>query len=152
MSTLQQRWRDTSARERLLLVVMGIVVCTALVTALLIRPAWRTVREAPARLTVLDTQILQMREQAAQLRVAPAGVNTSTAAVSAERELAGGGASITERRDGNTAITVEFKGVDSAKFAAWLAKAQVSQQLQRLSVTRDAASGKVSGSAVLRVL
>ena len=153
-SLLQQRWRDATARERLSVMVMLLVVLGALLVTLLVLPALRVVRSAPATLATLDTKVLAMRAQAADLRAAPAVTPVAISApVSAERELAGAGATVSEARDsaaGNTTTTVNLKSVEGAKLAAWLAKPEVQKQLLRLSLTRDAATGRVTGSAVLR--
>ena len=152
---LQQRWNNATARERLVVMVTAVFVFCAVLIALLVRPAWRVVQSAPAALSALDAKVLTMRAQAAQLRAAPAAVPVVAASVpSAERELAGPGASVSELRDGAGAgqatTTVNLKGVESARLAAWLAKPEVQKQMQRLSLIRDPATGRVSGSVVLR--
>jgi type II secretory pathway component PulM len=147
---LTRYWNSASARERLMLAVMVLFVCGALLFAVLVRPAWRLVRDAPATLQTLDAKVLAMRAQAAQLRAAPAALPTvATQPVSAERELSGPGATVSEARDSSGATTVTLKNVDGAKLGAWLARPDVQKQLQRVSVTRDATSGRISGSMVL---
>ena len=152
---LHTRWNEATARERLLLIVMVLVVCCAVLIAALVRPAWRVVQSAPATLSALETKVLMMRAQAAQLRAAPA-VAPAAAPASAERELAGPGASISEVRDaagtGRATTTVNFKAVDSTRLAAWLAQRKVQERIQRLNLLRDPASGRVTGSVVLRAL
>ena len=153
---LQQRWKNATARERLLVIVMCLVVISAALSALLVRPAWRVVQSAPATLNRLDAQVLSMRAQAAQLLDRRDGRAAAPVATvpSAERDLAGAGASVSEVRDAagtpQATVTIHLKSVDSARLAAWLAKPDVQQQLQRLTLTRDATSGRVTGSVVLR--
>ena len=154
---LHTRWNEATARERLLLIVMVLVVCCAVLIAALVRPAWRVVQSAAATLGALDTNVLVMRAQAAQLRAAPAVTPVgATAPASAERELAGPGASISEVRDaagtGRATTTVNFKAVDSTRLAAWLAQRKVQERIQRLNLIRDPATGRVTGSVVLRAL
>ena len=95
-----------------------------------------------------------MRTQAAQLRAAPSVAIPVVTPPSAERELSGPGATVSESRDAvgtpQAATTINLKNVDGARLAAWLARPEVQKQLQRLNLTRDAVSGRVSGSAVLR--
>ena len=120
---LTRYWNSASARERLMLAVMVLFVCGALLFAVLVRPAWRLVRDAPATLQTLDAKVLAMRAQAAQLRAAPAALPTvATQPVSAERELSGPGATVSEARDSSGATTVTLKNVDGAKLGAWLAR------------------------------
>ena len=147
---LHTRWNEATARERLLLIAMALVVGCAVLIAALVRPAWRVVQSAPATLSALETKVLTMRAQAAQLRAAPA-VTPAAAPASAEREMAGPGTSVSEVRDaGHATTTVHLKAVDSTRLAAWLAKREVQERIQRLNLTRDPASGRVTGSAVLR--
>lgn len=152
---LIQHWNNASARERLLIVMAALFLCGALLFALLVRPAWRAVRDAPATLQALDAKVMTMRTQASQLRAAPAAAPVvATPAVSAERELAGPGASVSETRDAagpGAVTTVTLKDVDGTRLSAWLARPEVQKQLQRLNITRDAASGRVTGTAVLRI-
>ncbi len=149
---LQQRWNHATARERLLLIAMVFAVCCAVLIAALVRPAWRVVQSAPATLSALEAKVLTMRAQAAQLRAAPAVTPVVAAApASAEREMAGPGASVSEVRDaGRATTTVNLKAVDSTRLAVWLAKREVRERIQRLNLTRDPATGRATGSAVLR--
>lgn len=150
---LQQHWKNAAARERLLIIVMCLVVTCAAIVALLVRPAWRVVQSAPATLDALDARVLSMRAQAAQLRAGPSA-SDATVLPSAERDLAGPGATITESRDAagtpQAAVIVTLKAVESGRLATWLARPEVQKQLQRLTLTRDPASGRVTGSVVLR--
>jgi type II secretory pathway component PulM len=154
---LKQRWIEASARERLLVLVMAAVVFSAVLVALLVRPAWRVVRSAPATLAALDAKMLNMRAQAAQLRSATAAATAPVAASplqSTERELKGPGATVAAARDGASAAqgatTISLSNVEGARLAAWLAAAEVQRQLLRLNLTRDPTTGRVSGTAVLR--
>ncbi len=154
-----ERWNNASSRERLLVVVMVLIVCGALGFALLVRPAWRVVRAAPATLQTLDTRVLTMRTHAAQLRAAPAAAAVATPAAAAllfatERDLGGPGATVSDTRDATsagTAMTLTLKGVDGAQLATWLAKPEVQTQLQQMNLARDAISGRVSGTVTVRI-
>ncbi len=153
---LQQRWIDATARERLLVIAMTLIVLFAVLFALLIRPAWRVLQAAPATLTLLDAKVLAMRAQAAQLRAAPVTTNAVAATLpSAERELSSAGAIVGEVREaasaGQATTTITLKGVESARLGVWLAHSEVQKRLYSLNITRDATSGRVSGSATLRV-
>jgi general secretion pathway protein M len=154
---LKQRWHEATSRERLLVIVMGVVLCGAVLIALLVRPAWRVVQGAPATLATLDAKVLTMRAQAAALRAAPAAAPAAVTVSPipyAERELKSPGATITVARDAGGpapgATTISLNAVEGAKLAAWLALPEMQRQLQRLNLTRDPASGRVSGAAVLR--
>ena len=152
---LQQRWNEATTRERLLVMLMAMVAGCAVLITLLILPAWRMVNTAPATLQLLDSKVRLMREQAAYLRAAPAVKSRITlASPSAERELTGPGATVTEKRgDGSSpvpAATITMNGVESTRLAAWLAKPEVQTQLQHLNFSRIPTTGRVNGTAVLR--
>lgn len=153
---LQQRWNEATTRERLLVLVMAVVLGCAVLIALLIAPAWRTVDTAPATLRLLESKVLVMREQAAYLRTAPTAKSLVTLAPrSAEQELTSPGATVSEKRDDRSspdaATTIIMNGVESTRLAAWLAKPEVQRQLQYLSFSRDPATGRINGKAVLRI-
>lgn len=61
-------WRARSARDRMALVGMALVLGLFLLWVLFVAPAMSTLRSAPAQLDVLDTQLLQMRGMAAEVR------------------------------------------------------------------------------------
>jgi general secretion pathway protein M len=61
-------WKARAPRERIALGVMAAVVGVFLVWALLIAPALKALRGAPATLAELDTQLQQMRSMAAEVR------------------------------------------------------------------------------------
>lgn len=61
-------WRARSARDRSALIVIALVVGAFLLWVLFISPAVSTLRSAPAQLEALDTQLLQMRSMAAEVR------------------------------------------------------------------------------------
>lgn len=152
---LQQRWNEATSRERLFVIVMGVVLFCAVLTVALVRPAWHVVQSAPATLSALDAKTLIMRRQAAELLTVPATAPVSTTVSAfAERELASPGASVTEVRDnaapGQTTITVNLKGVESTRFGAWIVKPEVQQQMLRLNLKRDPITGRVTGAVVLR--
>ncbi len=82
-------WRARPPRDRLALTVMALVVGSFLLWIMLIAPAVATLRSAPAQLDALDTQLLQMRGMAAEVRdlrnatpvpAAPAGLALKAAA------------------------------------------------------------------------
>jgi general secretion pathway protein M len=61
-------WRARPARDRLALTVMALVLGVFLVWVLFIARPLATLQSAPAQLEALDTQLLQMRTMAAEVR------------------------------------------------------------------------------------
>ena len=71
---LRARWRSLAQRERRLVAGLAAVLAVAAVWLLLVQPAWRTLRSAPAEIDRLEAQLQQMRREAtdtAELRNAP---------------------------------------------------------------------------------
>jgi general secretion pathway protein M len=67
-------WQARTSRERQAVAVVGAVIVLFLIWSLLVQPALRTAREAPAQLDRLDAQTQQMQRIAAEstaLRAAP---------------------------------------------------------------------------------
>jgi len=61
-------WRARPPRDRLALTLMALVLGVFLVWVLFVAPAMATLRSAPAQLDMLDTELLQMRTMAAEVR------------------------------------------------------------------------------------
>ena len=61
-------WRARPPRDRMALTVMALVIGVFVVWVLFVAPAVSTLRGAPAQLEALDTQLLQMRTMAAEVR------------------------------------------------------------------------------------
>lgn len=68
LAPLQAWWRERAPRERRLVVAAATVVALAVVWLVAVVPAWRTLREAPRRIDLLDTQLQLMRREAADAR------------------------------------------------------------------------------------
>ncbi len=61
VSAWQARWNSFAPRERRMVGLAALVLGSFLVFVVAIRPAWTTVRDAPARLGELDAQFQQMQ-------------------------------------------------------------------------------------------
>ncbi len=71
---LQARYAKLDARERQMVVVIGGLLAFLLVWLILVRPAWKTLDEAPALREQADAQLLQMQaiaNEAKQWRALP---------------------------------------------------------------------------------
>ena len=66
LSAWKQRWQQFAPRERRMIALAGAVLGGFLLFTVAIRPAWTTVRSAPARLSELDTQFQQMQRMAGE--------------------------------------------------------------------------------------
>ncbi|MFZ2649956.1 MAG: type II secretion system protein GspM [Burkholderiaceae bacterium] len=63
-----RRWAALASRERYALVVVLLVLGLFIVWSVLIQPAWRTLRDAPAAHDRFDTQLQDMHRLAAEIR------------------------------------------------------------------------------------
>ena len=148
-------WRGRAVRERQALALVALVLALFVVWSVLIGPALRTVRDAPARLYALDAQLQQVQRVAAEsvvLRsIAPVAPSQAGLALKAASDRLGERAMLSLQ--GERASLV-LNGVDTDALRAWLLEARsgararpVEAQLQRdprgfsgtLSVTLGAA-------------
>ncbi|HWH83879.1 MAG TPA: type II secretion system protein GspM [Burkholderiaceae bacterium] len=132
-------WRARTSRERQAIALVLLVLALFVAWSVLVQPALRTVREAPAQLDRLDAQIQQMQRIAAEsgvLRAAPrvAPAQAGQALRAATDRLGDRGRLLLQ---GDRA-TVTFTGVAPEALRGWLIEARsgararpVDAQLQR---------------------
>lgn len=122
---LKARWAAIAPRERRLLQAALAIVVLALAWFVLVRPAWQTLREAPARIDALDLQLQQMQRLAAEareLRSLPAvSASQSEAALRAATERLGPNAKLTLQGE---RATLNLTGVPGEALVGWLGEAR----------------------------
>jgi len=134
-------WRSRSKRERQAVVVVAAVIGLFIVWSLFVQPAWRTVREAPAQLDVLETQLQQMQRVAAESRslrnTAPVGAAQAGVALKAASDRLGDKARLNLQSD-RAILTLTGGGISPEALRAWLTEARagararpIEAQLQR---------------------
>lgn len=115
------QWDGMGERERLALVAVGALLALLLAWSVLLAPALRTLKTAPAELERLDTQLQQMQAQAQEaraLRAAPAVPPAQAqAALTASVEHLGPAARLS--LTGDRAV-VTLNGVAPETLQAWL--------------------------------
>jgi general secretion pathway protein M len=120
---LQARWRAFAPRERRALSVAGVLVAFFAVWSVLLQPAWRTIREAPAQLDQLDVELQRMQRlagEAAELRGAtPVSPSAAAQALMAATTRLGSSAKILVQGD---RATLTLTGTAPEALAAWLAE------------------------------
>ena len=153
---LAQRWQTLSTREQTLLRWGAALVMAASVWWLMVAPALRTLREAPAQQAALDAQWQQLKElqaQAQSLQQQPRMGQTEAlrALQKASTELLGTSAQVQTVGDRST---VTLKAVPAEALALWLAQARmqaravpVQAQLQRSAGADKAMPGPATASA-----
>ena len=132
-------WRSRAARERQALTLMALVSALFIGWSVLIGPALRSVREAPARLDRLDAQLQQVQRSAAESVALRNNAPVSTAqaglALKAASDRLGERARLSVQGDRASLV---LTGVDADALRAWLLEARngararpVEAQLQR---------------------
>jgi general secretion pathway protein M len=119
------RWQALAPRERRLVGIGGGVVLLFLVWLIFVQPAWRTVREAPARIDQLDAQLQQMQRLAAEGRelrnVTPMAAAQAAVVLKAATERLGDRAKLSVQ--GERAV-LTLSGVSGEQLRSWLAEAR----------------------------
>lgn len=144
------RWRSMPQRERLALGV-GIAVVVAFVSWLLfIGPAWRTLREAPAKLDVLEVQLQQMQRLAAEAKTlrgaAPVSAAQAAEPLRVATERLGNKASITFQGD---RATLKLNGISGDALRDWLSEARSAGRARAVDVQLSRAPDGYTGTVVV---
>jgi general secretion pathway protein M len=121
LAPLRERWGQAAPRERRLIGTAAVVVGAFVVFTVGVQPAWRTLREAPAQLDLLDTDLQTMQRLAAEvreLRATPSiGTAQSALALKAATDRIGERARLTLQGD-RAVLTLD--GVNAAALRSWL--------------------------------
>jgi general secretion pathway protein M len=119
-------WRSRSRRERQVLALMGVLIAAFLVWTVLVQPAWRTVRAAPAELDALDAQLQQMQRVAAESRnlrnTTPVGAAQAGIALKAATDRLGDKARL--NLQGDRAVLSLTGAVTADALRGWLTEAR----------------------------
>lgn len=143
-------WRGLAARERRLLAVGGGVVLLALVWAVAVLPAWRTLQRAPAQIESLEAQLQGMRALAAeaqQLRATPAvSPEQATAVLKSAVERLGAKAKLSLQGD---RAVLTLTGLEPGQLTSWLAEVRSGARVRPLEANLTRAGTGFSGTLVL---
>ena len=123
----RQRWEALAPRERRLgTVALGLLAFTLLVM-LLVRPAWRTLSDTPAKLNEVQSQLERMRrwaDEAQALRSRPSiSSSQAEAALQAATVRLGPGVQLQVQADRATLAVTRVSG---AALATWLQEVRIS--------------------------
>ncbi len=153
VTTLQRSWSGLARRERLLVLLAGAFVAIALLWALGLAPALRTVRSAPAQSDLLDRQLQSMQATAARARELQG--RPSVRREDALRVLQ---SSLQQRLAGRAQLTpageratLTFSGVPPELLAQWLVQARATARVVVLQARLQHGAGGWDGSIVLQL-
>jgi general secretion pathway protein M len=145
-----QAWRARSARDRAMLGAMAAVLGTFLLWTLAIAPAWRTLTDAPAQIESLDTQLLQMRTMAAEVRelrnTTPIAAAQAGVAMKAAADRHGDKVRLTLQGD---RALVTFQGASPEQVRALLIEARSAARARPVEAQLTRAATGFNGTLVL---
>lgn len=148
--TLRQRWQVLALRERRLVALAAAVVGLALLWAVAIAPAWRSLRDAPQRLDALDIQWQQMQrlaDDAKALRgTAPVPPAQAAAALRAATERLGDAGRLTLQGE-RAVLTVT--GASGEQLRSWLAEVRSGARARPVEANLTRATQGYGGTLVV---
>jgi len=144
---LTRRWSALAPRERVGFSAALFVLGLFLVWSILIQPAWRTVRDAPAAIDKLDAQLQEMQSLAAEVRelraTAPVSAAQSSEALTAATTRLGETGKIALR--GERAV-LNLTNASSEGLRAWLVEARSAARARPLELQLQRSAQGYSGS------
>ena len=149
---LRAKYAKLDARERQMVIVIGGLLAFLIVWLLLVRPAWKTLDEAPALRAQADAQLLQMQaisNEAKQLRALPPVPQAAAEQVlkSATDDL-GGKAKISVQGD---RATLSVTGINGEDLRTWLIKARGGARARPVEASLTRAGEGYNGTLVVSI-
>ncbi len=146
-----QRWQSLAERERVMVAVAGAVLVLSLLWWAGLAPALRSLRESPAQIEALETQLQEMRRLAAEtrdLRALPAiPPGQAQAALAAAAQRLGDKARLSPQGERTVLQVTHLSG---EQLGAWLAEARVSARARVVEAQLvRTPQGDYAGSLVL---
>jgi general secretion pathway protein M len=145
-------WQARAPREKQLIVAMVVAVAILLVWWIAMRPALRTLHEAPIEIDRLDQQMQQMQLAAGEMQTlraaSPVPTEQATAALRAATDRLGGNAKLVVQ---GTRATLSFSGIPADSLRAWLGEARSAARARPLEAQLVKAAAGYSGSIIVSV-
>jgi len=151
-TSLAARYAALAPRERVLVAVMAGALAFLVVWLIAVRPAWRTLAEAPARRALADAQLLQMQviaAEAKQLRGLPPVSSTAAAQVlkSATDQMGGKGKLIVQ----NDRATLSLTGASGEDLRQWLMQARGGARARPIEANLSRVGDGYNGTLVVAI-
>ena len=154
LAKLQQQtqawWRSRVVRERQMMVLVLVVVGLFAAWTLLVQPAWRTLRDAPAQLDLLDSQLQQMQgvatESQALRAVPPVSPAQAGQALTSASDRLGERGKLTLQGD---RATLKLTNVSPDALRAWLSEARSGARARPVEAQLQRAASGFSGTLVV---
>jgi general secretion pathway protein M len=143
-------WRARTPRERLGIGLALAVLALLLVWLVLVQPAWRTTREAPAQLDQLDAQLQQMQRLATESQALRGAVAVTPAQAAAALKAA------TDRLGDKGRLSLQgdrasltLNGVGAEALRGWLLEARSAARVRPLEAQLTRTAQGYSGTLVV---
>jgi general secretion pathway protein M len=150
LAPVRSWWRGLPVRERRLLGLAAALLVFLLLWLLAVRPAWRTINEAPLQIDALDAQLQTMQRsasEATELRGAPpVNAAQATAALKTATERLGDKGKLVLQGD-RAVLTLKEAGTGALN--DWLAEARSGARARPLEVTLSRVAQGYSGTLVV---
>jgi general secretion pathway protein M len=143
-------WGRLDARERLGVLAAGAALLLLVFVMLLINPALKTLREAPAKLSQLDAQLAQMQALATEAKrlqqLPPVSPAQATAALQAATSFLGPEARLTVQGE---RATLNFSNLSGEQLGAWLVEVRSAARARPVEAQLQRSPNGYGGSIVL---
>ena len=154
LAKLQQQtqawWRSRVVRERQMMVLVLVVVGLFAAWTLLVQPAWRTLRDAPAQLDLLDSQLQQMQGVATESQglraIPPVSPAQAGQALTSASDRLGERGKLTLQGD---RATLKLTNVSPDALRAWLSEARSGARARPVEAQLQRAASGFSGTLVV---
>jgi general secretion pathway protein M len=150
LAPLRAWWQGLAARERQLVALCAAVLLAFAVWLLLVQPALRTVRTAPAQLDALAAQLQSMQLLAAEARelrnTPPVNIEQSSAALRAASDRLGTKARLSLQ--GERAV-LTLNGVGTEELRSWLGEVRSGARARPVEANLTRGAAGYSGSIVV---
>ena len=147
---LRARWQAMAPRERRLVGIGGTVLALFLLWLLFLQPALRTVREAPAKLDRLDTQLQEMQRLAAESRelrnATPLSAAQSAIALKAATDRLGERGRLSVQGD---RAVLTLNGMSGEQLRNWLSEARSGARARPVEAQLNRAGNGYNGTLVV---
>jgi len=149
---LQARYAKLDARERQMVLAIGGLLAFLLVWLLLVRPAWKTLDDAPALRAQADAQLLQMQaisNEARQLRaLPPVPQSVAEQVLKAATDELGGKAKLSVQGD---RVILSLTGANGEDIRKWLIQARGGARARPIEATLTRAADGYNGTLVVAI-
>ena len=143
-------WRSRAPRERIALVGGTFVLGLLLAWLLLVEPAWRTAREAPAQLDQFDRQVQLIQATATEIKtlraIAPVSSTQAAAALKAATDRLGEHARLSMQGD---RATLTLTGVTSDALLSWLNEVRSAARARPIEASLSRAQQGYNGTVLV---